>query len=317
MASSSNRKSTLLAISVLGGGIALGIYLFEGSFSFSRSEQEIEVLVEQVRIESQQQKMARLFGKNIIELVQIPGGRFQMGDVNNTAGKGSKPVHEVTLLSLSVGKFPITFDQYDAFAAATARERPSDEGYGRGNRPVINVNWYDAKAFVEWLSTETKDDYRLLSEAEWEYAARAGSSTDYPWGNQIGDGNAHCKDCGGNWDGTTTSPVDTFPANEYGLHDMIGNTYDWLEDCYVGNYEGAPNDGSAQAVTDECETRILRGGYFAWPSYELGVAQRGQSLPSVKSKDSGFRIASSNAMLGQKRTTTVIVEEALEDILGL
>jgi formylglycine-generating enzyme required for sulfatase activity len=119
--------------------------------------------------------------------------------------------------------------------------KPSDQGWGRGYRPVINVSWDDAKAYVAWLAKKTdKFWYRLLTEAEYEYAARAGTTTAYPWGSAIGKNNANCDGCGSQWDGKQTAPVGSFAANGFGLYDMVGNVSAWTEDCYHDSYSGAP-----------------------------------------------------------------------------
>ena len=140
--------------------------------------------------------------------------------------------------------------------------RPGDEGWGRGERPVINVGWNDAKRYLEWLSSKTGKSYRFASESEWEYAARAGTTTRYSWGDAIGRGNANCgKGCGDDY--RYSAPVGSFAANDFGLHDMLGNVWEWVEDCRNGSYEGAPTDGSVWRSGD-CESRILRGG--SWNS---------------------------------------------------
>ena len=132
------------------------------------------------------------------------------------------------------------------------------QGWGRGGRPVINVDWEDAKAFVAWLSVQTGQRYRLLSEAEWEYACRAGTTTRYWWGDEITPENANYGQNVGK-----TSEVGKYPANPFGLYDMHGNVWEWVEDCWNDSYEGAPDDGSAWTSGD-CRRRVLRGG--SWDS---------------------------------------------------
>src|SRR5262249_45306190 len=140
-----------------------------------------------------------------------------------------------------------------------------DEGWGRGRRPAINVSWDDAQRYVTWLATITGQQYRLLSEAEYEYAARAGTQTAYPWGDDIelnGTAMANCVRCSSQYDETAprrTAPVGSFPPNKFGLYDMIGNVHEWVEDCYHGNYDGAPTDGSAWVQPAHC-LRVVRGG---------------------------------------------------------
>ena len=167
------------------------------------------------------------------EMVVIPAGRFRMGCVSGKDCAGDeKPVHEVTVGSFALSKYEVTFEEYDRFTAATSRERMDDAGWGRGRRPVINVSWEDAVAYTEWLSVETGLRYRLPSEAEWEYALRAGSVTAYSWGNEIGQGRANCDGCGSQWGGKKTAPVGAFGANAWGLHDMHGNVWEWVQDCW-------------------------------------------------------------------------------------
>ena len=127
-----------------------------------------------------------------------------------------------------------------SFARATGRDLPSDEGWGRGNRPVINVSWRDAQAYVQWLSRETDQPYRLPTEAEWEYAARAGTQSAFSWGNKPAVGFAVCDECGSDWDGSQTAPVGALQPNPWGLYDMAGNVSEWVEDCYAADYSGAP-----------------------------------------------------------------------------
>ena len=141
--------------------------------------------------------------------------------------------------------------------------RPDDEGWGRGTRPVINVSWENAQAYVSWLSSQTGQNYRLLSEAEWEYVARAGSQTAYSWGSDIGSNRANCEGCGSRWDDDRTAPVGSFQANAFGVHDMHGNVWERVEDCWNDNYRRAPSDGSAW-LRGNCNRRVSRGG--SWDS---------------------------------------------------
>ena len=172
--------------------------------------------------------------------------------------------------------------------------RPDDEGWGRGNHPAINVSWDDAQAYVSWLSSQTGEEYRLLSEAEWEYAARAGSSTAYSWGNEIGFNRANCGDwenlgaCGDRWE--NTAPVGSFAANAFGVHDMHGNVWELVEDCWAWSYAGAPSDGSAWR-REGCSRRVLRGGsWFDSPRY-LRSAIRVRYSTGGQFYNTGFRVA--------------------------
>jgi len=227
------------------------------------------------------------------EMVTIPSGSFTMGSPASELGRRAVegPQHSVTIgYAFAVGKYDVTFDEWDACVAdgGCGGYKPADEGWGRGNRPVINVSWDDAQAYAQWLSKKTGKQYRLLSEAEWEYAARAGTTSVYYWGDAIGSGNADCGGCGSQWDGKQTSPVGSFQANAFGLYDMGGNVEQWTADCY-DTYAGAPSDGSASQRT--CLQRISRGGAYYNGPQAVRAANRGGFPPDIRSQDNGFRVA--------------------------
>ena len=225
------------------------------------------------------------------EMVTIPAGSFRMGCVS---GRGcndkEKPVHSVRIESFELSKYEVTFKEYNAFTDATGRERADDEGWDR--RPVIYVSWHDAVAYTQWLSSQTGETYRLPSEAEWEYAARAGSTMQYSWGNNIGVNRANCYACGSQWDGEKTAPVGSFSANSWGLHDMHGNVWEWVQDCWNSNYEGAPADGSAWESGD-CSYRVLRGGSWGYDTWSLRSAHRNGNTTGYRINGLGFRVARS------------------------
>ena len=222
------------------------------------------------------------------EMITIPAGTFRMG---SHEGSDEQPVHAVTIgKPFALGKYEVTFEAYDAFATATGRSEPSDSGWGRGNRPVINVSWDDATAYAAWLSQQTGKKYRLPTEAEWEYAARAGSTTKYPWGDEVGLNNANCDGCGSQWDNKQTAPVGSFVANAFGLHDMHGNVWEWVQDCYHSSYEGAPVDGAAREQCDS-SSRVLRGGsWYDFPA-RMRSADRLWDSASYTTYYFGFRLA--------------------------
>ncbi|MFZ0257352.1 MAG: SUMF1/EgtB/PvdO family nonheme iron enzyme [Gammaproteobacteria bacterium] len=228
------------------------------------------------------------------EMVMLPAGEFWMGSDKNLDAEAldtELPRHRVIIAkAFALGRYPITFNDYDRFAQATGRERPNDIGWGRGNRPVINVSWEDATAYAKWLSQETGKRYRLSTEAEWEYAARAGTETRYWWGNEIGQNRANCNGCGSEWDNRQTAPVGSFGANPFELHDTAGNVWEWVQDCWHENYAGAPSDGSAWE-TGDCRYRLLRGG--SWNDRPRGVrsAARSWGGPVYRSNYLGFRLA--------------------------
>ena len=197
------------------------------------------------------------------EMVVVPVGRFRMGCLTggNACDDEELPVHEVEVASFALGVYEVTFDEYDRFAAVTGRERPNDRDWVRGGRPAINVSWEDATAYAAWLSEETGEEYRLPSESEWEYAARAGTTTRYGWGDDIGRNRANCAGCGGRWDDENrTSSAGSFAANAWGLHDMHGNVWEWVRDCWHENYARAPRGGTAWTSGGDCRRRVLRGG---------------------------------------------------------
>ena len=194
----------------------------------------------------------------------------------------------------AVAKFALTFDEWDACAAnGPCRGDVDDNGWGRGRQPAINVSWDDARTYVKWLSRITGMQYRLLSEAEYEYAARAGRETQYPWGDEIklnGEAMANCDGCGSQWGGKQTAPVDAFAANRFGLYQMVGNVWEWTEDCWNANYEGAPLDGSPWLKGD-CDSRVVRGG--SWGPFQATSARRAAAgaRPAAGTTISGFRVA--------------------------
>ena len=197
------------------------------------------------------------------EMVVLPTGRFRMGSPSGETGRFSHegPLRTVTIGSrIAMGCNEVTFADYDRFVLATGRARPDDAGWGRGSRPVINVSQEDAQAYAAWLSAQTGQAYRLPSESEWEYAARAGTRTRYSWGDEIGVNRANCDGCGSEWDDEQTAPVGRFEANGFGLYDMHGNVWEWLEDCYADSYAGAPSDGSARTSGCVYNSAVLRGG---------------------------------------------------------
>jgi formylglycine-generating enzyme required for sulfatase activity len=233
------------------------------------------------------------------EMIVVPAGEFMMGSPTTEKGRyddeddghGRQP--KVTIAKpFAVSKFDVTFADWDACVSVGGcpkKGRANDGGWGRGKQPVIYVSWDDAKAYAVWLSTMTGKTYRLLSEAEWEYAARAGTTTAYFWGDEIGKGNANCNGCGSQWDNRQPSPVGSFKANGFGLYDMAGNVWQWVEDCYHPNYNGAPTDGSAR-TTGDCVNRVIRGGSWGSTPQFLRLARRGGLGTDLRVYDAGFRV---------------------------
>ena len=227
-------------------------------------------------------------------MVVIPAGRFRMGCLSDDGDcRGSeKPVREVVIASFALSKHEVTYAQWDACVSGggCGDYRLYDEDWGRADRPVMNVSWEAAQSFVSWLSRETGGAYRLPTEAEWEYAARAGTTTKYSWGNEIGENRANCDACGSRWDDSETAPVGSFPANAWGLHDMHGNVWEWVQDCWNGSYAGAPVDGSAW-LSGDCSERVMRGGSWEYNPRNLRAAFRIKYTARFPLNDLGFRVA--------------------------
>ena len=226
------------------------------------------------------------------EMVVVAAGSFMMGSPPSQDDTVEHPQHKVTISKLfAVSKFELTFAQWDVCAAqGSCDPHISDSGFGRGQYPAINVNWEDAQTYVAWLSRVTRKTYRLLSEAEYEYTTRAATQTAYPWGDDIGFGNANCHNCGDRVTEEQTAEVGSFSPNLFELYDMVGNVNEWVEDCWHGTYEGAPTDGSAWA-TDKCSARVIRGG--SWDSLPdvLRSAYRFWETTDIRSSSTGFRVA--------------------------
>jgi formylglycine-generating enzyme required for sulfatase activity len=222
------------------------------------------------------------------EMVVIPAGSFQMG--SNKGNDDEKPVHSVRLKSFALGRYPVTFDEYDQFAEAIGKPKPNDNGWGLGKRPVINVSWDDAIAYAKWLSVATGKLFRLPTEAEWEYAARVGTTSNYYW-----DGEGEAKDFA--WfsenSEAKTQVVGQKKPNTFGLYDMSGNAWEWVQDCWHENYDKAPGDGLAwQAQNNgDCSRRVLRGGSWHSTPDRLRSATRLGNIPDFRNLNIGFRLA--------------------------
>jgi formylglycine-generating enzyme required for sulfatase activity len=229
------------------------------------------------------------------EMVSIPGGKFTMGAPAREGDKTERPQHKVQVRKFQIGKYDVTFAEYDLFTAATMREKASDRGWGRGNWPVINVSWTDAIAYIEWLDRKTGESYRLPSEAEWEYAARAGTKTPFWWGPDMDKGAApvHCDGCGSKWDGKETAPVGSFQPNPWGLYDMAGEVWEWTTDCWHETYQNAPADGTAWTAANggECDSHVIRGGSWTGSPQDRRSAKRLSYGTNAAASDQGFRLA--------------------------
>ena len=244
------------------------------------------------------------------ELVVIPPGSFVMGSAGGEEGRveNEGPVHTVSIAyAMAVGKYEVTFDEWDACVRETRCGAVSDQGWGRGKRPAINVDYEQAAGYAAWLSGKTGQSYRLLTESEWEYVARAGTRGAWYWGdspepacqfanvanpttakayNVPASSAFQCED----GFPASTAPAGTYQPNAFGLYDMMGNVWEWVQDCYVDSYAGAPSDGSA-VQRSNCEKRVIRGG--SWGSFPRVVrsARRSANAPTYRLSGLGFRVA--------------------------
>lgn len=223
------------------------------------------------------------------EMIVVPAGRFVMGadDQRDTFG----PAHDVAVPApFAIAKTEITFDQYEVCvqAGGCAGEK-SDHGWGRGSQPVINVSWDDAVAYAAWLTQTTGYIYRLPTEVEWEYAARGGTVTRYPWGEAVGVAHANCRGCGTQWSGRGAAPVAQFPPNPYGLYDMHGNVSEWVSDCWREQH-GMTKPAEPQANGEACAARVTRGGDWYYIPLLSSSAARKSNAPNLWSYTIGFRV---------------------------
>ena len=239
------------------------------------------------------------------EMILIPGGTFMMGDLSGDGFEWEQPVHEVTVPPFRMGKYEVTFAQWDACVAdgGCGSYSPDDEGRGRGNRPVINITWENVQLFIDWLNSRTGGGYRLPSEAEWEYAARAGSTTKYYFGDDESQlcwyaNHADTSMDNGVWneacvDGVSegAAEVGQYRPNEFSLYDMHGNVYEWVEDTWHANYEGAPGDGSVWEEDGCCDTSVIRGGSWNDGPHLTRSAFRFCAYHSSFGRILGFRLA--------------------------
>jgi serine/threonine-protein kinase PpkA len=226
-------------------------------------------------------------------MISIPTGEFFMGNKDNPM---TMPVHKVVISKpFAISKYEITFDDYDMFAQATKRTLPSDNRWGRGNRPVINVSLEDARAYAKWLSETTGKKYRLPTESEWEYVARADTTTLFWWGNEVKEsaGKANCRrGCNSKFSGlfgAKTAPVGNYPANGFGVYDTAGNVAEWVEDCFAENYTQHPKNGQA-TILKSCDAHVVRGGSAKDNAERLANHIRDYHRAEIFDAHLGFRV---------------------------
>jgi formylglycine-generating enzyme required for sulfatase activity len=253
------------------------------------------------------------------DMVAIPAGKFLMGSPAHEPGRfdSEGPQHVVTVKAFALSKYPVTSAEFLAFLNATGyRPQPCNPLLGLGWRqlhrglaatptdvepprwPAVCLDWKDAEAFIAWINARARaahseignrNPYRLPSEAEWEFAARAGTHTARWWGEEIGDGHANCNGCGSEWDNKLLAPVDAFAPNGFGLVGMLGNAWEWTQDCWNANYAGAPSDGRAWE-DHECSKRVLRGGSWGDNPWSVRLGFRGRNAAVYRSDTAGFRV---------------------------
>jgi len=235
------------------------------------------------------------------EMVYIPQGQFEMGcQGGSECEEDERPVHQVRVPAFEIARYEVTFDEWDAcIADGGCVHRPDDQGWGRGRQPVVDVSWNDAQEYIAWLNRKTGKNYRLPSEAEWEYAARAGTATSYSVGNQISTSQAA-------FQGDSPQPVGSYAPNPWGLYDMHGNVWEVLEDCWHADYQGAPSDGSAW-LSGDCSQRVVRSGAWNDDPDKLRSANRYGDGDNVRDGLTGLRLARS--LGGAKRSVAAIEPE--------
>lgn len=225
------------------------------------------------------------------EMTVVRAGSYRMG---NDARPSTSPAHRVRIgEAFAISTREITFEEYDRYVDATGAALPGDSGWGRENRPVINVSWRDARNYAQWLSRQTGKQYRLASEAEWEYAARGGVSEPFWWGERESRGRANCRrGCASEFTGfftATSAPVGHYQANPFGLHDTAGNVAEWVQDCYLGDYSKRRSDGRPVEIAN-CDQRVVRGGSMRDPLDKISADYRTGLREDTMSREVGFRV---------------------------
>jgi formylglycine-generating enzyme required for sulfatase activity len=222
-------------------------------------------------------------------MVPLPAGSFTMG--SNNSDPSEKPAHAVTIgAPFAIARHEVTVQQWNACVSGGGCQKIAQPGNGGGDAPMRDVSWDDAQQYVTWLSSVTGKQYRLPTEAEWEYAARGGTSTRHWWGEQMASGKANCKECGQPWSNDGPAKVGSFAANPWGLHDTSGSVWEWVSDCWHNNFKGAPADGGSWDQPN-CTVRVIRGGSWREGAPYMVVSTRFRYDASVRHAQNGFRVA--------------------------
>jgi formylglycine-generating enzyme required for sulfatase activity len=241
------------------------------------------------------------------EMVVVPAGTFMMGTSPHRREKLTQelgafftnegPVRAITIEKpFAVGIYEVSWAEWGECVDAGSCDGAApdatggDNGWGKGNRPVVEVSWHHALSYIRWLSEKTGHQYRLLTEAEWEYAASAHSDANFSWGNEVGEAKANCNGCGSKWDNLKTAPVGSFEPNAFGLYDMQGNVREWVKDCWAENYDHLPLNGAAYTQPN-CTLRVVRGGAWNLPPIYLRLEARDCYHPDDQLNTVGFRVA--------------------------
>ena len=276
------KKTAKVSIAIIIGVIVMIFAtLVVSDYMDRQATKEREAVREQREADAKAKRLNKMIKS--LDLVKVPGGSFQMG--SDSGDIDEKPVHRVNIKAFKLMSKEVTFAQYDVYAKATGKKLPHDRNWGRADRPVIFVNWQDAKDFAKWLSKQTGKDFRLPTEAEWEYACRSGGKDQKYCGGSNESSLAWYK---GN-SGSATNKVGQKPPNGLGLYDMSGNVWEWTEDCWNGSYKDASMNGAAWLVGD-CSKRVLRGGAWSSDPNNLRSANRSKFDATYQGIDDGFRL---------------------------
>jgi formylglycine-generating enzyme required for sulfatase activity len=246
-------------------------------------------------------KDQKILQQLLADMVELPAGHFLMGDIHGVGEADELPVHRVEIKPFAMGRFEVSYEQFDLFSRMT-KQPLLPARWGRGSRPVVGVSWQDAMEFIEWVSEASGVRLRLPTEAEWEYAARAGSASRYSYGDDeallceygnIADSSTAIgwrnKSCSDGYE--TTAPVGSFKPNAFGLYDMHGNVWEWIGDCWFDTYRKAPSDGRPWLKSSACAVRSQRGGSWFYGAEEARSSYRSQGDEFDKSVTLGFRLA--------------------------
>ena len=222
-------------------------------------------------------------------MVVIPSGTFEMGSLKGR--RSEQPVNKITIYEpLAIGRFEVTFEEWDyCHRVGGCSRKVHDRNWGRQKRPVINLLYSDIQEYLGWIRKETNTFYRLPSEAEWEYAARAGTTTEYWWGDKMIKGYANCRECGTKWSGIKSAPVGSFKPNPWGLFDLNGNLLEYVKDCWNNNHAAVPKDASPY-LEPNCRARVIKGGAWYYLPKASRSAYRAKNDTRVFSYFIGFRV---------------------------